>query len=59
MDIINIAKIITILWFYGMGGFVLVAKINGANTFIKILLKATTVMVMVYVTLLLFGQIKI
>jgi hypothetical protein len=59
MNMLDIAKIITIIWFYSMGGFLLAAKINGTNTFISILIKAATVIAMVYVTLLLFGHVKI
>jgi hypothetical protein len=59
MNMLDITKILTIIWIYSMGGIVLSAKITGVNSFIASLLKAVTVLVLVYVTLLLFGHIKI
>jgi hypothetical protein len=59
MNMLDIAKIITIIWIYSMGGFLLAAKINGVNSFIASLFKAVTVLVLVYVTLILFGHVKI
>jgi sRNA-binding regulator protein Hfq len=59
MNIIDIAKLLTIVWIYTMGGIVLAAKITGVNSFVASLIKAATVVVMVYITLILFGHIKI
>lgn len=59
MDLISFVKIITIIWIYGIIGFILVARVTGSNYFVKALLKISTIIVAVYVTLLLLGILTI
>lgn len=58
MNILDIAKIITIIWFYATGSFMLVAKVNGTKPIIAMTIKFMTVVSMVYITLFLFNIVK-
>jgi len=57
-DMLEIAKIITIIWFYLASSFVLVAKVNNVKPMVALIIKFMTVISMVYFTLFLLNIVK-
>jgi hypothetical protein len=55
---LEIAKIITIIWFYLASSFVLVAKVNNVKPMVALIIKFMTVISMVYFTLFLLNIVK-
>jgi hypothetical protein len=58
IDMLEIAKIITIIWFYLASSFVLVAKVNNTKPMVALIIKFMTVISMVYFTLFLLNIVK-
>jgi hypothetical protein len=57
-NMLEIAKIITIIWFYLASSFVLVAKVNNVKPMVALIIKFMTVISMVYFTLFLLNIVK-
>lgn len=59
MNMLEIAKIISIIFIYSMVGFILIAKVNGTHWIVGLLLKLMALITGLYVSLLLLGIITI
>lgn len=59
MNMLEIAKIISIIFIYSMVGFVLIGKINGTHWIVGMLIKLMALITGLYVSLVLFKIITI